>query len=105
PPRQDCGGDGGGAVGTIPPTPGVISGARLSGPPSSSGGSGTWLACRIECRLDHVLDPLCPQKAQGVACGLRDLLVILAVACRQDDGGETGAGSGNDLLLDAADRR
>jgi len=47
---------------------------------------GGLLACRLECGLDHVLYPLCPHKPQGVACTFGDVLVILAVAGRQDHG-------------------
>src|SRR5215469_5917300 len=58
--------------------------------------------CRFESGLNHLLHPLGPQETQGVARGLRDLLVILAVARRQDDGGQARAGSGDHLFLDAA---
>src|SRR5216683_7321102 len=59
----------------------------------------------FERRVDDLLDPLGPDEAQPAARRLRDVLVILAVAFRQDHHLEPGARRGNDLFLDAADRQ
>jgi hypothetical protein len=48
------------------------------------GHGGSLLGRGIESRLDDILDPFSPHEAQLAAGAFRDILVVLAIARRQD---------------------
>src|SRR5258705_5508764 len=63
------------------------------------------LAVGNECSRDRVIDPIEPDKLDLLSSRLRHVFEILPVARWQQDGGDAGARSGEDLLLDTADRQ
>jgi hypothetical protein len=54
----------------------------------------------IESRLDDILDPFSPHEVQLAAGAFRDILVVLAIARRQNDGRQARKGGGDDFFLE-----
>jgi len=57
-----------------------------------------------ESLLDDILDPFGPHETQAVAGAFRDVLIVLAITCGQNDSRQARTGGGDDFFLDTSDR-